>query len=55
MGRPLVMTGSGEVMLKSKVLFTSGVSWQGKIDRAWIAWHCETDGEYSGQTRDAVI
>jgi hypothetical protein len=46
MGRPLVMTGSGEVMLKSKVLLTSGVSWQGKIDRAWMAWHCETDGKY---------
>lgn len=42
MGRPLAITGSGDVMLKSNVLFTSGVSWQGKIDLAWIAWHCET-------------
>ena len=36
-GRPLAITGRGEVMLKSKVDFTSGVSWQGKMERAWMA------------------
>src|SRR5437764_11863269 len=40
-GRPLAMTGSGEVMVKSNVDLTSGVSWQGKMERAWMAWHCE--------------
>jgi len=30
------------VILKSYVDLTSGVSWHGKIERAWIAWHWET-------------
>ena len=43
MGRPLAKTGNGERMLNVNVDLMAGVSWQGKMERAWMAWHCETD------------